>query len=89
MSDPHTPHDLYEAEHADSRTARVGLGLFSIYLAVYLAFVLLCAFALPSMGTRILGINVAVGYGFVLIVFPFVLAALYLFLTRNHGETNS
>lgn len=86
MSDPNAPHDLYEAEHADRRTARVGLVLFTVYLVVYGAFVLLCAFALKSMGTRVLGINVAVVYGFGLILFPFVLAALYLFLTRNHGE---
>jgi uncharacterized membrane protein (DUF485 family) len=86
MSDPQHPHDLYEAEHSDRRTARIGLGLFTVYLVVYGAFVVLCATALKAMGTRFLGVNVAVVYGFGLILFPFVLAALYLFLTRGHGE---
>jgi uncharacterized membrane protein (DUF485 family) len=83
MTEPTRPHDLYEAEHADRRTARTGLILFTIYLTVYAAFVALCAFALPSMATRVMGVNVAIIYGLGLILFPFVLAAIYLFLTRE------
>ncbi|MFT3788200.1 MAG: DUF485 domain-containing protein [Tepidisphaeraceae bacterium] len=78
------PHDLYEAEHLDRRTARTGLALFLVYLVVYATFVALSAFARNVMATRVRGVNVAVIYGFFLIVFPFALAGLYLFLTRNN-----
>lgn len=63
---PHTP------------ASRLGLTLFFIYLAFYLAFVLISAFAshwlefiLPG------GLNLAVVYGFGLILLALVLAIIY------------
>ena len=63
---PHTP------------ASRLGLTLFGIYLAFYLGFVLISAFAchwfeiiLPG------GLNLAVVYGFGLILLALVLAIIY------------
>lgn len=80
---PERPHDLYEAEHADRKHARLGLILFFVYLLVYAAFVAVCAFSLKSMQTPILGLNLAVVWGFALIGFAFVLALIYMFLCRR------
>lgn len=80
------PHDLYEAEHADRHNARLGIGLFAVYLVVYAVFVGLCAFAWETMNTRVLGVNLAVAYGFGLIGFAIVLAVIYMVLCHPAGN---
>jgi len=68
----------------DSRNARIGMFLFIIYLAMYGGFVFLNAFRADVMEmTPIAGVNLAILYGFALIVAAFVLALLYGFLCRN------
>jgi uncharacterized membrane protein (DUF485 family) len=63
---------------------RLGLILFAIYLVLYLGFVLINAFAAGLMDTIVLaGLNLAIVYGFALIVFAFVLAMIYGCLCRN------
>jgi uncharacterized membrane protein (DUF485 family) len=73
-----------EDEVADARNTRYGLILFSIYLAVYAGFVLLNAFW-PELMDRVpfAGLNLAVLYGFGLIVVALVLAALYGWLCHK------
>jgi len=62
----------------NSRNSRIGFVLFSIYLVLYGGFVLLNTFSPTTMdATPIEGINVAIIYGFGLIVVAFVLALLY------------
>ncbi len=63
--------------------ARIGLILFGMYLVLYGGFVFLNAFA-PSMMevTPFAGVNLAILYGFGLILAAFLLALLYGFLCR-------
>lgn len=57
---------------------RLGLILFAIYLALYLGFVLINAFAAGLMETTVLaGLNLAIVYGFGLIVAALVMAVVY------------
>jgi uncharacterized membrane protein (DUF485 family) len=66
--------------------ARLGLVLFFLYLAVYATFVYLSAFHPQLMAEPALaGVNVAIVYGFGLIVGAFVLAILYMALCRDEG----
>lgn len=63
---------------------RLGLTLFAIYLVLYLGFVLINAFAADRMDTIVLaGLNLAIVYGFALIVFALVLAMIYGVLCRT------
>ena len=63
---------------------RLGLALFAVYLVLYLGFVLINAFAADRMDTIVLaGLNLAIVYGFALIVFAFVLAIIYGTLCRT------
>ena len=67
----------------DSRNAKIGMFLFVVYLALYGGFVFLNAFRADVMETTpISGVNLAILYGFGLIVAAFVLALLYGFLCR-------
>ena len=72
-----------------SRNSRIGLVLFTIYLIVYGGFVLLNAFAPDKMeATPIAGLNVAILYGFGLIIGAIVLSGLYGFLCREKSGTS-
>jgi len=60
------------------RNTRFGLALFVIYLAFYAGFVLLAAFSPETMeALPFAGVNLAIWYGFGLIVAAFVLALVY------------
>ncbi len=62
----------------ESKNARLGLQLFCVYLVLYGGFVLLNAFAPQTMEiTPIAGINLAILYGFGLIIAALVLALIY------------
>ena len=56
---------------------RVGQVLFLLYLLLYVSFVVLAAFSPATMDRPIAGINLAVWYGFLLIVAAVALAVLY------------
>ena len=63
--------------------ARLGVILFFVYLAFYAGFVLLAAFSPTTMArTPWAGVNLAIWYGFALIIAAFALALLYGWLCR-------
>ncbi|MEQ9412051.1 MAG: DUF485 domain-containing protein [Fuerstiella sp.] len=73
-------------EPMESKNARLGLQLFGVYLLLYGGFVLINTFAPETMeATPIAGINLAILYGFGLIVAALVLALIYGVLCQ--GET--
>lgn len=62
----------------ESKNARLGLQLFGVYLVLYGGFVLLSAFAPQTMElTPVGGINLAILYGFGLIIAALILALIY------------
>lgn len=70
----------------ESKNARLGLLLFSVYLLLYGGFVMINAFAPATMEmTPVAGINLAILYGIGLIVAALVLALIYGALCQ--GET--
>lgn len=63
---------------------RLGLILFAIYFAIYLGFVLLSAFSAGSMETQVLaGLNLAIVYGFALIIGALVMALIYGMMCKS------
>jgi uncharacterized membrane protein (DUF485 family) len=70
---------------ADDRfNSRLGLWLFALYCATYGLFMVLAAFYPAAMALRIGGrVNLAITYGFGLIVFAGVLALVYLWCARG------
>ena len=68
--------------------ARLGLWLFAIYLLMYLGFVLLSAFAASTMERPILaGLNLAIVYGFGLIIGALVMALIYGAFCKRETDT--
>ena len=70
--------------HVVSRNARVGLVLFAIYVLLYGGFIFLAVFQTPLMGMSVFaGMNLAIAYGFGLIIAALVLAVIYMIICRN------
>ncbi len=71
----------------EARNARIGLVLFCVYLLLYAGFVLVNAFSPDTMEiTPVAGINLAILYGFGLIVAALILAFLYGWLCRAPSQ---
>ncbi|WP_437228046.1 DUF485 domain-containing protein [Planctomicrobium sp. SH661] len=70
-----------------SRNARVGLWLFGVYLAFYAGFVGLNAFSPNTMKiTPVAGLNLAILYGFALIIVALLLSLLYGLFCHPEGD---
>lgn len=66
-----------------THNSRIGLVLFAVYLLLYGGFVFLSAFAAEVMETTpFAGVNLAILYGFGLIIAALVLALIYGFLCK-------
>ncbi len=73
-----------------SQISRLGMSLFLLYLALYTGFVLLNAFSPETMeATPVAGLNVAILYGFGLIVSAFVLALIYGIFSKSSTPNDS
>lgn len=73
---------------AERHNRRLGLWLFFLYLAGYALFVGLTVYDYRIMGrTAFAGLNLAIVYGFGLIVSAFVLALVYMFAARSDEAT--
>lgn len=74
----------------ESYNAKLGVGLFLVYLGLYGGFVGINAFAPVRMEMPVFaGLNLAVVYGFGLILFAFVLAMIYGVLCRDESSKGS
>ena len=70
----HDPAD----EHASREKARLGVWMFLPYAAVYVGFILINVLSPQSMGIEILmGLNLAIVYGFGLIFLAIIMALIY------------
>ncbi|MFP6763709.1 MAG: DUF485 domain-containing protein [Planctomycetaceae bacterium] len=73
-----------------SRNAHLGLKLFTVYLALYGGFVFLNAFSAETMeSTPFAGVNVAILYGFGLIIAAIVLSLIYGFICGNDASSDA
>ena len=69
---------------------RLGMALFVVYLALYLGFVLINAFAAEWMEVTTLGgLNLALVYGFGLILAALLLALVYGWLCRSEPDATT
>lgn len=69
------------------RNLKIGLTLFAVYLVLYGSFVFLNAFAPEMMETLPwAGVNLAILYGFGLIVAALVLSLIYGFMCQDSDD---
>lgn len=69
----------HETEESIQHNKRIGLLLFAVYVLFYASFMLISAFFPNVMSSpAIAGLNLAIVYGFALILLAFVLALVYM-----------
>jgi uncharacterized membrane protein (DUF485 family) len=84
MSDINDPPRDDDHPEISARNTRYGLWLFAVYVALYGGFMGLSAFGPQLMSkTPFGGMNLAIIYGFGLIVVALVLALIYMVLCRT------
>jgi uncharacterized membrane protein (DUF485 family) len=77
------------ATEARRYNSRLGLILFAFYSVLYAAFVLISAFATDVMDTIVVaGLNLAIVYGFGLIIAALVLALIYGAMCHRDGDAS-
>jgi uncharacterized membrane protein (DUF485 family) len=80
----HGPAAKLEDDHAAKHKAKLGLKLFLFYAIIYVGFVLIGVFNPGIMGMRLLfGLNLAIFYGFGLIVLAIVMGFIYHLLCNK------
>lgn len=76
-----------EADDIVAHNTRMGVTFFIVYIVFYGGFMALSAFAPDKMSQPFLGgVNLAVVYGFALIVAALVLAMLYMSVCRKAAK---
>ena len=84
MPDLNIPPHEDDRPEISARNARYGLLLFAVYVVLYAGFMGLSAFEPQLMSkTPFGGVNLAILYGFGLIVAALVLAVIYMVLCRS------
>ena len=74
----HEPAQDQGEDHAASYKMRLGVYMFFVYAAVYAGFIIINIVKPTLMETEIIfGLNLAVVYGFGLIIFALILAMIY------------
>ncbi|HJN10968.1 MAG: DUF485 domain-containing protein [Pirellulaceae bacterium] len=74
----------------EAHNARIGIILFAVYSVFYGSFVLLNAFAPDVMEIKpFAGINLAILYGFALIVFALLLSLIYGVMCQTDGTESA
>jgi uncharacterized membrane protein (DUF485 family) len=81
------PSPRADSRNTVARNARYGLWLFFIYVVFYTGFVAISAFKFDELRRNIGGVNLAIVYGMGLILLAFLLALVYMGMTRDRGTT--
>lgn len=85
-----SPIPVEQLTAGQKRNLRIGLWLFAVYTLFYTGFVLVNAFAPEwSDWEPFGGLNLAVIWGFALIVLAFLLAIVYGFVCRGDGDDST
>jgi uncharacterized membrane protein (DUF485 family) len=80
----HEPSSSWAKDHAASLKRILGLWMVILYTIVYAGFVVINVVSPSFMAVDVGSINVAIAYGFLLIIFAIFLAAIY-----NHVCTHA
>jgi uncharacterized membrane protein (DUF485 family) len=62
--------------------------MFAIYVPIYAAFILISVLSPKTMGTDIGSLNLAIVFGFGLIVLAIAQALVYNYICSRHEESN-
>jgi uncharacterized membrane protein (DUF485 family) len=73
----HGPSTEWQAEKSQAYKTKLGIIMFVIYTPIYLAFILISVISPSFMATDVGSLNVAIIYGFGIIVLAMIQAVIY------------
>jgi len=84
----HEPAAVHDVDEAAGYKRRLGLKMLAFYSTLYVIFIIINVVWPKAMGTMVVaGLNLAIIYGFALIIIAFLLALLYNWLCTRHEKT--
>lgn len=90
ISMSHGPASEWKKDNSASVKSKLGISMFILYTLVYAGFVLINVFSPSLMATDIGSLNLAIVYGFGLIIFALILALVYNdFCTKAEKRLNA
>jgi uncharacterized membrane protein (DUF485 family) len=84
----HGPPTEWKEEKSEGFKRKLGLIMFAFYTALYFIFVLLCVLSPKLVSAKVLNLNLAVTYGFALIITAIILALLYNFFCARKERSD-
>lgn len=73
----HGPATEWKKEKSEGFKSRLGIIMFLAYTPVYLVFILLCVLNPRLMGKDVGSLNLAIVYGFAMIILAIIMALIY------------
>jgi uncharacterized membrane protein (DUF485 family) len=73
----HGPATEWKKEKSEDFKTKLGLIMFAIYVPIYLIFVFICVLSPKTMAINIGSLNLAIVFGFFLIILAIVQALIY------------
>jgi len=73
----HGPASEWHQEESQGYKTRLGLIMFAIYTPIYFAFVAICVISPRLMAVNVGSLNVAIVYGFGIIILAIIQAIIY------------
>jgi uncharacterized membrane protein (DUF485 family) len=82
----HGPATEWKTEKSEGYKTRLGLIMFAIYVPIYFLFVFICVLSPKTMAMDIGSLNLAIVYGFFLIILAIIQALIYNRLCSRKEE---
>jgi uncharacterized membrane protein (DUF485 family) len=85
----HGPATEWKKEKSEGFKSRLGLIMFAIYVPIYLGFVFFCVFDPKGVGASVGSLNIAIVYGFALIVLAIIQALVYNYICSKKEKQDT
>lgn len=83
----HGPATEWKVDKSEGYKAKLGFFMIAVFSIVYAAFILICVISPKTMANSVGSLNVAVAYGFGIIVLAIIQALVYnYFCSRKERE---
>jgi len=79
----HGPSTEWQVEKSQNYKAKLGLIMFAIFTPIYLAFIFICVISPSTMAIDVGSLNVAIVYGFGIIILAIIQAVIYNIICSN------
>jgi len=85
----HGPPSEWKKDKSEGFKTKLGLIMFAAYTVFYLVFVFLCVLSPELVATKVGSLNLAITYGFTLIVVAIIMALVYNLLCASKEKSDT